>query len=515
MKRVLIVDDEFLVRMGLKMTLDWKSYGYEIAAEASSAEEALEIMEREPIDILMTDIKMQGMNGLDLIEKAKTKYSDLQSVIFTNHDDFNFARRAMEMGAEKYILKSEISPDSLLSSLVNLSGGSEASSRKGHSVRKMEEKYLDEHLLKLNLSGVRETVSEYPYSDRMFCEASYMIVIGHCSINSLPEGSVSMLIETVVNLVSKFFSHSIVRYVMLKDLLCFGVIFHDERDEYPKELMEDRGAAIIKNTVQYFNADISLGISSSGTKERFPQMFREAESARLKGFFHNGSVWTYDEPLHASRREYIRISARKVKELMEKEDKGPLAEYMNTIFRKLKEAGDYRMVTEAFIDLLSISKSLIENYDTRDIPGLSPVKFEYHNLNAISHISHVQMYVMDVYMAIWDFLHNRKSPYSGLIRECIGFIEENYSQNITLDNAAAAVNISSSYLSFIFKQETGINFSVYLTNYRIEMSKKLILKSNLKIYEIAERVGFGSPYYFSKVFKEIVGMTCKEFKNRV
>lgn len=118
-------------------------------------------------------------------------------------------------------------------------------------------------------------------------------------------------------------------------------------------------------------------------------------------------------------------------------------------------------------------------------------------------------------MAIWDFLHNRKSPYSGLIRECIGFIEENYSQNITLDNAAAAVNISSSYLSFIFKQETGINFSVYLTNYRIEMSKRLILKSNLKIYEIAEQVGFGSPYYFSKVFKEIVGMTCKEFKNRV
>ena len=515
MKRVLIVDDEFLVRMGLKMTLDWKSYGYEIAAEASSAEEALEIMEHEPIDILMTDIKMQGMNGLDLIEKVKTKYSDIQSVIFTNHDDFNFARRAMEMGAEKYILKSEISPDSLLSSLVNLSGEAEASYRKGHSVRKMEEKYLDEQLLKLNLSGVQETVSDYPYSDRMFCEASYMIMIGHCSINSLPDGSVSMLIETVMNLVSKFFCQSIARYVILKELLCFGVIYHDEKNEYPKELMEDRGASIIKNTVQYFNADINLGISRPGTKERFPQMFQEAETARLKGFFHNGSVWTYNEPLKPLWVEYIRVSARKIKELMEAEDREPLVEYMNSIFKRLKEAGDYRMVTEVFIDLLSISKSLMENYDTRDIPGLNPVKFEYHNLYAISHMNHVQMYVMDVYMAIWDFLHNRKSPYSGLIRECIGFIEENYSQNITLDNAAAAVNISSSYLSFIFKQETGINFSAYLTNYRIEMSKKLILKSNLKIYEIAEQVGFGSPYYFSKVFKEIVGMTCKEFKNRL
>ncbi|ADL04667.1 response regulator transcription factor [Lacrimispora saccharolytica] len=515
MKRVLIVDDEFLVRMGLKMTLDWKSYGYEIAAEASSAEEALEIMEHEPIDILMTDIKMQGMNGLDLIEKAKTKYADIQSVIFTNHDDFNFARRAMEMGAEKYILKSEISPDSLLSSLVNLSGESEGSHRMGHSVKKMEEKYLDEQLLKLKLSGVPENVSDNPYMNHMFCEESYMIIIGHCSINSLPDGSVSMLIETVMNLVSKFFCHSVARYIILKDLFCFGVIYHEERNEYPRELMEDRGASIIKNTVQYFNADINMGISRAGTKERFHQMFQEAETARLKGFFHNGNVWTYDETLKLPRGEHIRVSARKIKELVERAEKEPLAEYMDSIFRKLKDSGDYRMVTEVFIDLLSISKSLLENYDTRNIPGLNPLKFDYHNLYSMSHMNHVRMYAMDVYMAIWDFFHNRKSPYSGLIKECIGFIEENYSQNITLDNAAAAVNISSSYLSFIFKQETGINFSVYLTNYRIEMSKKLILKSNMKIYEIADQVGFGSPYYFSKVFKEIVGMTCKEFKNRI
>lgn len=76
----------------------------------------------------------------------------------------------------------------------------------GHSVKKMEEKYLDEQLLKLKLSGVPENVSDNPYMNHMFCEESYMIIIGHCSINSLPDGSVSMLIETVMNLVSKFFA---------------------------------------------------------------------------------------------------------------------------------------------------------------------------------------------------------------------------------------------------------------------------------------------------------------------
>lgn len=511
MKRVLIVDDEFLVRMGLKMTLDWNSYGYEIAAEASSAEEALEIMEHETIDILMTDIKMQGMNGLDLIERVKEKYPEIQSVIFTNHDDFAFARRAMELGAEKYILKSEISPNSLLFSLANLTEKKVSAYQKDMSVRKLEEKYLDEQLLKLNLYGNQKL--GYSFVEKMFEKVSYIIITGYCSINSLPAGSVGMLTETVTNLIAKFFMQSTSRFVILNDRLCFGVIYHDESGIYPRELMEDRCLSIIKNTVQYFNSDICLGISLPGNRERFSQMFSEAERARMEGFFCYGSVWIYDQTMMLSPKEKIKIRARQINELMEQEEQEPLTDYLEIVFEKLRVARDYQMVTECFIDLLSISKSLIENYNTKDIPGLSPLKFQYHNLHVIGHIDHVQMYVMDVYAAIWDFLHNRKSPYSGMIRECIKYIEEKYQQNITLDNAAAAVNISSSYLSFIFKQETGINFSTYLTNYRIEMSKKLILKSNLKVYEIAEQVGFGSPYYFSKVFKEIAGMTCKEFKN--
>jgi len=79
---------------------------------------------------------------------------------------------------------------------------------------------------------------------------------------------------------------------------------------------------------------------------------------------------------------------------------------------------------------------------------------------------------------------------------------------------AEAVLVSSSYLSLIFKQETGVNFSNYLSNYRIEQAKKMLISSNKKIYEIANDVGFSSPYYFSKVFKEVNGLTCKEYKDK-
>jgi len=92
------------------------------------------------------------------------------------------------------------------------------------------------------------------------------------------------------------------------------------------------------------------------------------------------------------------------------------------------------------------------------------------------------------------------------------FIKINYHNNITLEEVANDVEISKSYLSLLFKQETGINFSTFLTNYRIEMAKKLLISSNDKIYEIAGKVGFENPYYFSKVFRGITGMTCKDFK---
>ena len=109
---------------------------------------------------------------------------------------------------------------------------------------------------------------------------------------------------------------------------------------------------------------------------------------------------------------------------------------------------------------------------------------------------------------------NLENYYSPTIAKCLNYIAKNYANSITLEDAAKVANISSSYLSMTFKQEMGINFVQYLTQTRIAQSEALLLDTNMKIYEIAEKVGFPSPYYFSKVFKEQKGMTCKEYREQ-
>ena len=143
------------------------------------------------------------------------------------------------------------------------------------------------------------------------------------------------------------------------------------------------------------------------------------------------------------------------------------------------------------------------------------MKFDYDNLAQLPTLQSVRGYIIELYKTVFELDSNQGvRGYSSTVKNCIFYIEENFASNISLDDAAKAVNVSKSYLSMLFKQETGTNFVAYLNEYRIRQAKILLGKTNLKIYEVAEKVGFCSPYYFSKIFKEQTGLNCKEYKDK-
>jgi two-component system response regulator YesN len=124
------------------------------------------------------------------------------------------------------------------------------------------------------------------------------------------------------------------------------------------------------------------------------------------------------------------------------------------------------------------------------------------------------MYIYELYLSLLSNKQNGKVSYSHIVKKCIDFIQGNYEHNIGLSEAANYIGVSHSYLSFIFKQETGVNFNAALAQHRIEKAKNLLAATTLKIYQVAEQVGFSNPYYFSRVFREISGYTCKEYRDR-
>jgi len=467
-------------------------------------------------DILLTDIKMPVMDGFKLIEEARKRKKNLQVVILSHYDEFSYVQKALEFGATQYILKSELNEEKLIDLLKKLSLKEKDQSAEETDIRAERENYLKDLLFGKALDDDFTAGEGAPPPEGLFDGSAYIAIRGFCETSMLHEDSRKMLSQTVKTIVDKAFSDVTTVMFFYKDQLYFTSVAA-VKDGSIIMGMQDAVRAmqqLIRNIKQYFEVVVQIGLSRIGKPERFPDMIGEAELARKVCFFSLQPIEVFYPEMTRGKERHIRISHSKLSSFIDEKDKAGLREHISGIFNELKSARNYRTFKNAVIDLLSVARTICEEQKIDQTSSLSPAKFSYENCLVMPFIDNVETYIQELYAAIADAAVNRESGYSALVQNTIAYIKNNYSKNISLSDAAAASEVSSSYLSLIFKQETGVNFSNYLTDYRMEIAKKMLVSTNKKIYEIAEEVGFSSPYYFSKVFREYTGMTCKEYKDK-
>jgi two-component system response regulator YesN len=273
---------------------------------------------------------------------------------------------------------------------------------------------------------------------------------------------------------------------------------------------------IVRNVHQYYDANLFIGVSSAGGTGDMARLFIEAvRSVDLCFFSEKSFICIYDRNAMRPSGLPPRISYEKLGSFIETNQEGAMLEYIQTIFLILRGLKNYPAVHNAFIDFLSSGKAICEKYHLNDKSALNENKFDYHIFYDLIFIGDVELYIKNLFLELLSGKQSGEITYSYIVRKSITFIQQNYTRNITLSDAAENAEVSHSYLSFIFKQETGINFNTWLSTYRVEEAKKLLQGTNLRIYQVAERVGFSNPYYFSKVFKEFAGQNCKEFRNAI
>lgn len=513
LRKVLIVDDEFLVRLGLKTTINWPQYGYNIVGEASNGLEALKLFDRLKPDVLMTDIKMPDMDGLELISEIKKKGKEIQIIIISNYRDFDYARQAIKFGVSQYLIKSEISQKSLLDTLNTLSFVNKpqplAEPNNGQKEYIRSQLYNDV----ANSGSLTSSAFTVP-PEGLFPESSYVILICSCDSSQLAANTVNILSNMLSSLIDLHFHNAFSYVTQIQNKIIsmmIAPVSYAKTDI--KELLLNQSRMLSRNIKQYSNIDLNIGLSLPGDSPRFPDMFVEAETAKQDCFFLSDTVSMYGGGADASLDMQQKISIETIREFVDKGDVKGLDQYITDIFSQLKKAKNFKYFKNCYIDFLAFAKSIYKR-SGRDKDSAFTKNFDYESLNRISSISIAEKYVHNLYSQILNLLQNRSCGYSYFIKVCLSFIESHYSSSITLTDAAKAVNISSSYLSLVFKQETGINFSDYLMRFRIGKAKELLRTTNLRIYEIAEKVGFSSPYYFSKVFKDVTKLTCKEYKDK-
>lgn len=511
--KVLVADDELLVRIGLRTTIEWEENGFTIVGEAKNGKEAIELFDKFDADILITDIRMPVMDGLEVIKTIKEKKRDLKSIILTHYDDFSYAQKAINLGASEFILKNNLSSDNLLLVLKKLS--EELTPEKTNHIKSMTETdylyYALEKAILTNISKIDyEGLIRIDTDGRFY--SNYFVAYGKICYSDDLEPDLNNN-EFFKNLSNIFVSTENVKQamMMIEGHLVYLYNIGFKTENYQKEQTEIVNI-LKRNIKQFFDLDMFFGISTVGdTPLEIPRLVIEGKKACESCFFSEDKVIHYDGRIEKIADENIKIKPDLIRKYINQSDLASLYAYIDERFDKIYVTYNKMGVRKLFIDFISLAQIIYQEKHAED-EVVNDAKFRYIYFDKLVDFKAIREYVKGVYHFISE--KNEDKSYSYYITKSIEYIKENYERNITLEEVAEYSQISKSYLSLLFKQETGINFSAFLTGYRVDKCKEYLRESHYKIYEIAERVGFDNPYYFSKVFKEKVGISCKEYQKK-
>jgi two-component system, response regulator YesN len=528
MKKVLIVDDEILVRVGLKSAINWEENGYMVVGEAKNGKEAVSMFDKYNPDILITDISMPFMNGLELIEVLKQKKQSLKVIILTHYEDFNYAQEAVQLGVIQYILKSQLSPDGLLKVLKKISKDMKDSDRSSYFSQQQNNELVEKSIRDLELYKIitgkvkikeelEITIQNY---GTQFLFNSFVIayaLIPSKYIEGSPNKEDSAYFRKVLEnvsqqvLITNEFSIDIV-IKGNKILYLFNFNIENLEGSIALEKIIKLMGSVKNNIGQFLNLQLSIGVSSIGNcLENLNKLYHEAKTAQEYNFF-DMKIHVFNRKLQQAKPDIPVIDSGRLKKYIIDRSKEEVSSYLDEIFNLLFISKNIEYVRRIFIDLLNQAKLLYSQLSNDKISNVS--ELDYDVFNQLYNFELIKKYILEIYYDLFLCYQNKQAKgYSHIVRKIIHYIEENYKKDISLSNIADHVQLSSSYLSFLFKRETGVNFSSFLAEFRIEKAKLLLTESNKKIYEIAEEVGLDNPYYFSKIFKEITGMTCKEYRS--
>lgn len=512
--KVLIVDDEYLVRELIKRSIDWEVLGLEVVSEASCGMEALEEVEKHHPDIILTDICMPIMDGIELSRQVLKRYPQIKVVVLTGHDEFNYARDSISIGVKEYLLK-PIDPVSLTDTLIKQI--SEINRDKNRDLERKEilpllqEKVLNDLLSVRGLrSDIYENLKRYNID---FKTDKFQVAL--IEVKSSKE-SLYLKIKEVFLTIKEYF-------ISLDDYYCFMgnrgfIVILDHGGGQLVSLCE----LILNNVIQRLGHSIVVGLGRDVLGiESIANSYDEASKAleyqvvegvdSIIHFSDIDPITGYDSNLH---HKLIKDYTFSVKTGLK--DKSSL--FIDQLFDlQLKSiGGDLTSVRVMASNIMSVILSIAmkNELDMDKVygDGIQP----YNRIFNLKSLEEIINYLKEISISIIDGINSRNSQITcKLITEVKKYIVNNLGNiNLNLSFVAENFNVNSSYLSRKFKQETGETFMEFLSSIRVNRAIELLKTTDLRSYEIADEVGVGDPHYFSIFFKKHTGLSISEYKKQ-
>lgn len=536
--KVFLVEDEMVIRRGIKNSIDWEKEGYIFCGEASDGELAYPMIIKEKPDILITDIRMPFMDGLELCKLVKKELPNIKILILSGYDEFDYAKEAIRLGVTEYLLK-PISSGKLLEALNGVSESIRREKEDKDLVRKyMEEmrentehekqKFFEQMIAgNLSMADALETGKKYEMS---LSAGMYNLLLFRFTLGEENRKSRELLGEAeyaIEKLTERL------EYVFEFQRGVEGWAFllmadnEEQMSERVKELSKDL-EEIMKNysTIAYFGG---IGQPVARLRE-LEESFREAERALAARFtMELNRIISVDDIRMAQNVDTlddIEITSfgeiEKTRTMLEKflnngvEDE--IDEFVDVYINELPEENlksvlmRQYIIMDAYIVMMSFCEK-IEGIEGKMQAQSEELKNSMKTIQTLEEIKNYIRMLLKKIIGVRDTISGRR--YSDIIEIAKDQIRKTYmSDEISLNTIAAEVGMSPSYFSSIFSKEMGKTFVEYLTEIRMDRAKELLMCSSMKTSEIGYEVGYKDPHYFSYIFKKTQNCTPKEFRAR-
>ncbi|WP_270167304.1 response regulator transcription factor [Paenibacillus sp. SYP-B4298] len=519
MNTVVIVDDEQFVRKGLVKMMDWEALGFHVIGEADNGEDAFAIIRANKPDLVVTDIRMPAMDGLELIQAVAEDGLDTEFIIISGYNDFRYAQRAIRFGVMDYVLK-PVDKEDMTEILNKLRGKLEEKRREQERQRNELGQRQIEALLRGELRGEELARWSAPWVEAG--AEQYVYVLVELSSDQPWEqetASDTSQIRSKLQEVFRRTASSPLAPIIYEHRRAYGLIIpdlywrasHHQLAGYLQEVLHQ----LNQEPGWQYRAYTGETIHSL---EQLRHSYRSAKEAVAYRFVLHQQLLLQPADIEGISLVYKPLQEHTHRQLIEAVEENKPEQIMQSVQRIFAECVEERFSPEAIKTAIvqcvaSVIKSIREfegdDQELRHIEAI--IGWHDHNITWTG-----------LRWLFEQFMCEAAEMISGLYRtagqrgiyKVKSYVDHHFHKNINLKSIAAQFYMNSAYLGQLFKKSYGVYFNEYLLQLRIEEAKKLLKQGDLRIYEIADRVGFNSADYFVIQFEKLEKMTPTEYRNR-
>ncbi|MFD2329600.1 response regulator [Cohnella sp. GCM10020058] len=519
MYKVMIVDDEPLILKGMHSILDWGRHGLRIEAQAASGEEAAERFLAHPVDIVITDIRMPGISGLKLIETLRSVDPSVKFIVLSGYDDFGYVKEGIKFGIENYLLK----PIDVKELSATVEGAVRKLEQEGiRRSRSVEEKQILRNNVLLRWMNRtmprselkhRAEIAEIPLN-----HLSYAVVTG-CLFGGEPTGEaysadirgelISGILEVVRSLSAEWLPDCLTMELVDPDG-DIVLLLSDPAGPLDRAVIQRGLEKIHRRIREQWRAELlfSIGTTANGYAD-VPESYRRAKEQQGRTPL-AGSRFVVDGEQLPPRAQGIANFHDRLgfADLLNKRDLSRLNLWIDDEFGRLKAHANASLADaqEVALELLiQIGK----------LAGRSSFMELFAHLFRLRSVDRIRMYVREFASETLASLTRAEEDRSPVIRKVMLDIHDRYASELSLKTLGQAYNVHPVYLGQLFKKEIGVGFTDYVTGYRIQIAKEMLVHTDLKASEIAAKVGCLDPNYFYKLFAKFTGSSPTDYRNLI